>query len=165
MAKKDKVVLEDGEETLDTDHAERRVYELGFHLDPELTESDAKKAFEALRDLASEKGTLVAEGGPQKIQLAYTVSRTEQSVRKDFDSSFFSWFAYEVDGAGHDAVVASAKNDARIFRFIDLRTTKEAAEHSAEMHEIMLKAANDKREHEEEEVSDSELDAALKEVA
>jgi ribosomal protein S6 len=165
MAKKDIKAAEAVEEALDTDHAEHRVYELGFHLDPELTESDAKKAYQALRDLAASKGSIVAEGEPQKVQLAYTVSRTEQSVRRDFDSSFFSWFAYEVDGAGHDAVVEAAKAENRIFRFIDLRTTKEAAQHSAEMHEIMLKAAQDKRDMVEEEVSDTELDAALKEVA
>lgn len=165
MAKKEKKAVEATEETLDTEHAETRVYELGFHLDPELSDSDAKKMYQTLRDLAESKGAIIAEGLPQKIQLAYTVSRTEQSVRQDFNSSFFSWFAYEVDGAGHDAVVQAAKAENRIFRFIDLRTTKEQAQHSAEMHEIMLKAANDKREQVEEEVSDTELDAVLKEVA
>lgn len=165
MAKKDMKAVEAAEEMLDADHAERRVYELGFHIDPEATEADAKKIHQALRELAASKGSIVAEGEPQKIQLAYTVSRTEQSVRRDFDSSFFAWFAYEVDGVAHDAVVAAAKAEARIFRFLDIRTTKEAAQHAAEMHEIMLKAANDKREGAEEEVSDTELDAALKEVA
>lgn len=164
MAKKEKAVVAD-EAVLDTDHAELRVYELGFHIDPEVADTDAKKAYQALRDLAAGKGSVVAEGEPQKIQLAYTVSRTEQSVRRDFDSSFFAWFAYEVDGAAHDAVVEAAKADSRIFRFIDLRTTKEAAQHAAEMHDIMLKAAQDKRDSAEEEVSDTELDAALKEVA
>lgn len=164
MAKKDKVALEGGEE-LDANHAERRVYELGFHIDPELTEADAKKVHQTLRELAAGKGDVVAEGEPQKIQLAYTVSRTEQSVRRDFDSSFFAWFAYEVDGAGHEAVIEAAKAEDRIFRFIDVRTTKDAAKHAAEMHEIMLRAANDKREAIEEEVSETELDAALKEIA
>lgn len=165
MAKKEKKAVEATEETLDTEHAEQRVYELGFHIDPELSDSDAKKMYQTIRDIAGSKGSIVAEGAPQKIQLAYTVSRTEQSVRQDFDASFFCWFAYEVDGAGHDAVITAVKAENRIFRFIDLRTTKEAAEHSAEMHEIMLKTAQEKREHVEEEVSEVELDAALKEVA
>lgn len=165
MAKKEKKAVEAVEEMLDTDHTERRVYELGFHIDPEVTEADAKKIAGALRELAESKGAVVAEGAPQKIQLAYTVSRTEQSVRHDFDASFFAWIAYEADGVGHEALVEAVKAEARIFRFIDLRTTKEAAMHAAEMHEIMLKAANEKREQVEEEVSDVELDAALKEVA
>jgi len=163
MAKKE-IKAEEGQElALDADHAERRVYELGFHLDPEMTEGDAKKAFQVLRELAAGKGEIVAEGAPQKIPLAYTVSRTEQSVRRDFDASWFAWFAYEIDGEGHEMVVAAAKAEHRIFRFLDIRTDKEAAQHSAEMHEIMLKAA-EKRDADEE-VSDTELDAALKEVA
>lgn len=160
MAKKEKVALE-GEEMMDAEHAEARVYELGFHLDPEATEADAKKAYQVLVDLAASKGSIVAEGAPQKIQLAYTVSRTEQSVRRDFDASWFAWFAYEVTGEGHEAVVAAAKAENRIFRFIDVRTDKEAAKHAAEMHEIMMKTP-EKR---EDEVSDTELESALKEVA
>lgn len=159
MAKKEKAAPS-GEEILDADHAELRAYELGFHLDPELTEAEAKKAYQALRDLASKSG-LIAEGEPRKLPLAYTVSRTEQSVRRDFDSSWFCWFAYDADGAAHDAVLEAAKADRRIFRFIDLRTTKEAALHAAEMQELMLKIP----EKQEEEVSDAELDAAIKEAA
>jgi len=160
MAKKDLKVAEGAEEMLDADHAEMRAYELGFHIDPELTEADAKKIYQTLRDLA---GAIIAEGLPQKIQLAYTVSRTEQSVRRDFDASYFGWFAYDADGAKHEAMLAAAKTEGRIFRFIDLRTTKEEAQHSAEMHEIMLKTAQTAPVADDE-VSDSELDAALKEA-
>lgn len=162
MAKKDKAV-DAAEETLSSEHSELRAYELGFHLDPELTEGDAKKAYQALRELAA-KGGIIAEGEPRKIPLAYTVSRTEQSVRRDFDASWFGWFAYEADGAGHEAVVEAASADKRVFRFLDVRTTKEAAEHAQEMHDLMLKAAAS-REEGGEEVSDAELDAAIKEAA
>ena len=161
MAKKEKKAVE-AEEVLETEHAELRVYEIGFHLDPDLSESEAAKAYQGIREVIEEAGTVVAEGAPQKIQLAYTVSRTEQSVRRDFDSSFFAWIAYEADGAGHDKVQEAANAENRIFRFIDLRTTKEAAQHAAEMHEIMLKSPE---KGEEGEVSDAEIDAAIKEVA
>jgi hypothetical protein len=62
---------------LDTDHAELRVYELGFHLDPELPETEAKKTYQAIRDRIAESGSIIAEGEPTKIPLAYTISRTE----------------------------------------------------------------------------------------
>jgi ribosomal protein S6 len=161
MAKKDKAVVA-AEETLDSDHSELRAYELGFHLDPDLTEGDAKKAYQALRDLMEKGGSIIAEGEPVKIQLAYTVSRTEQSVRKDFDASYFCWIAYMATGEGHDAVLAAAKADARIFRFIDLRTTKEAAQHAAEIREIMMKMPE--KQQEETDASDAEIEAALKEA-
>lgn len=155
MAKKD-IAPEEALE-MEADHAEARVYELGFHIDPELSVEEAKKVYQAIRTKA---GTVVAEGEPQKIPLAYTISRGETAGRRDFDSAFFAWIAYEIDGAGHEAVLELVKGDTRVFRFLDVRTTKEAAQHSAEMSELLAKVEPE----ESEEVSDVELDAALKEV-
>jgi ribosomal protein S6 len=162
MAKKDKEAVETTEVT-DTDHAEARVYELGFHIDPEAGLEEAKKIHSALRDKMASSGTVVAEGEPQKIELAYTISRSEKDGRRDFNASYFAWIAYETDGEGHQAVTEMVASDSRIFRFIDLRTTKEEAQHSQEMHEVMLQAAS-AREEGGDEVSDTEIDAALKEV-
>ena len=150
-------------EEMDADHAELRVYELGFHIDPELGAEESKKVYQGIRSRMEAVGTIVAEGEPQKIQLAYTISRSETGGRRDFDASYFAWIAYETDGKGHETIAEAARAESRIFRFLDLRTDKEAAKHSAEMHELMLKNA-EKNEVEEEEVSDTELDNALKEV-
>lgn len=163
MAKKEKEAVE-AVETIEADHAELRVYELGFHLDPELPTEEAKKAYQGIRSAIEGVGAIVAEGEPQKIQLAYTISRSEQSTRRDFDASYFCWIAYETDGAGHEKVAELARSEKRIFRFLDIRTTKEGAQHSAEIHEVMLKTASAKDEDGEGEVSDTEIDAALKEV-
>lgn len=157
MAKKD---VERDEQ--DVNHAEPRVYELSFHIDPELGTEEAKKAYQGLRAKAEAAGSLVAEGEPQKIQLAYTVSRKETGGRRDFDSSYFAWVAYEANGEGHDAVVEAAKAEGRVFRYLDIRTEKEAARHAAEMHEIMAKESL--KEEQEEEVADAEIEQALKEV-
>lgn len=163
MAKKEKEASLDAE-MMDADHAELRVYELGFHIDPDLSNEEAKKAYGRIRDLVSGAGSIVAEGEPQKLQLAYTISRMEQSVRKDFSASHFAWIAYETDGKGHEAVTEAVKSDKFIFRFLDIRTSKDEAKHSAEMYEIMRKAGEVQGEVVEEEVSDTELDAALKEA-
>ena len=140
------------------DDAVVRVYELSFHLEPELSETDAAKAYEAIKSAATEGGTLVAEGEPEKIQLAYTISRSENAGRRDFDSAHFAWIAYEADGKGHEAALAAVKGDSRVIRFLDIRTTKEEAKHSAEMTELRQKPLETSA---EEAVSDTELDAAL----
>lgn len=160
MAKKDnEAVLETAE--MDADHAEKRVYELGFHIDADLPAEEAKKTYQGIRAAIAGKGAVIAEGEPQKIPLAYTISRSEPSGRRDFDSSYFAWIAYEADGTGHQSITETAKEESRIFRFIDLRTTKEEAQHAAEMHELMAKAGVS----EEGEATDTELDNVLKEVA
>jgi ribosomal protein S6 len=145
--------------------AELRVYELGFHIDPELSTEDVKKTYQDIRDVITKGGEIIAEGEPQKIPLAYTISRSETGGRRDWDNAFFAWIAYETDGAGHTAVAEAAATP-RIIRFLDLRTTKDMAKHSAEMREIFLQHAADNAAAAaaEEDVSEVELDAALKEA-
>ncbi len=160
MAKQDIEMRE--EDSLEDVGNEARVYELGFHLDPELPTEEVKKAYQAVRELVAGKGTLVAEGEPTKIKLAYTISRQETAGRRDFDSAYFSWIVYEASAQDHADVIAAASADKRIIRFIDLLTSKDAARHSVEMRELSMKAP----EHTEdpEEAAGAALDAALENV-
>lgn len=158
--------IEDGagstEQELEAGYNESRVYELGFHIDPELPQEEVKKTYQALRSMAT---TIVAEGEPQKIPLAYTISQKVQGGgRRDYDTAYLSWFAYEATAPEHDAIVEAAKSESRIIRFIDLRTDVETAKHAAEMHEIYAKIGADQQAAAESEVSDTDLDAALKEA-
>ena len=121
--------------------AEPRVYELGFHLDPELPQEEVKKAYQAVRDQIEGVGTIIAEGEPTKIPLAYTIYRKDTTGRRDFDTSFFCWIAYEADGAGHDSIGAAARSNKNIVRFLDIRTSVDEAKHSAEMQELFARAA------------------------
>lgn len=156
MAKKD--IEQMDVEAGDEDAGVARIYELAFHLDPDLSESEAKKAYGGYKDLISENGTVVAEGEPEKIQLAYTISRNENAGRRDFTSAYFCWIAYEAMGAGHEAVADAARMDKRIVRFLDIRTDKEAVKHAADMRELREKAPEKQ---DGDRVSDAELDAAL----
>lgn len=151
------------DETLGDAGSEPRVYELGFHLDPELPVEEVKKAYQAIRELIMRNSTLVAEGGPEKIQLAYTISRQETSGRRDFNSAYFSWIVYEAPAMGHAEIVTAANTDKRIIRFIDLLTTKDAARHAVEMRELSLKTP-ERTGVEDEAAAGAELDAALEHV-
>jgi ribosomal protein S6 len=160
MAKQDTEMRDDA--ALEDVGDELRVYELGFHLDPELPSEEVKKAYQAVRELIESKGAVVAEGEPTKIRLAYTISRQETSGRRDFDSAYFSWIVYETSGADHAEVISAANADKRIIRFIDLLTTKDAARHAAEMRELSLKTPE--RTEDPEEAAGAALDAALENV-
>ncbi len=140
-----------------------RVYELGFHLDPELPTEEVKAAYQALRTLVEDQGAIVAEGEPFHVQLAYTISRQETTGRRDFNAAYFCWIAYEASIEAHDAVLEAAKEEKRIVRFIDLVTTKEAARHSAELRELSLKTPGGSSGEDEE--ADADLDAALESAA
>ena len=67
---------------------ETRTYELGFHIDPELPQEEVKKTYQAIREKIAAAGEIVAEGEPEKIPLAYTISRQETTGRRDFVKGF-----------------------------------------------------------------------------
>lgn len=157
MAKQDTEVRED--DVLE-DNGEPRVYELGFHLDPELPSEEVKKAYHAVRELVGEG--LIAEGEPEKIQLAYTISRKDVAGRRDFDSAYFAWIAYEATALRHAEILAAANADTHIIRFIDLLTEKDAARHAVEMREISVKMPE--RAEDPEAILGAELDVALENV-
>ncbi len=150
-------VLED-----DTIGAEARVYELGFHLDPELPVEEVKKAYQTIHGAIAAKGTIVAEVEPEKIQLAYTISRQEVAGRRDFNSAYFAWIVYEMSAVDHVEVVAAMRADKAVVRFIDLVTTKDEARHALEVHELMAKAPAPETDGEE--ALAAELDTALESV-
>ena len=149
------------EETIGEDGS--RVYELGFHLDPELPTEEVKKAYQAIRELIESKGAIVAEGEPVSLPLAYTISRQQTSGRRDFNSAYFSWVVYETSAGNHADIVAAAGADAHIIRLIDLITTKEAARHAEGLREMALKVPE--REGDAEAVAGAELDAAIESAA
>lgn len=160
MAKKleDEVIIDGTEDVGD----EPRVYELGFHLDPELPTEEVKKSYQAVRETITEKGTVVAEGEPEKIQLAYTISRQEVAGRRDFDSAYFSWIAYEATPTNHADILTAAGANPHLIRFIDLLTTKDAARHAVEMRDIARTMPE--RIEDTEVVAGAELDAVLENV-
>lgn len=155
----EEVLVNESIEDMGTDP---RVYELGFHLDPELPTEEAKKAYQGIRAFITEMGTIVAEGEPEKIQLAYTISRQEVAGRRDFDSAYFAWVVYEATATNHAEILTSADVDKRIIRFIDVLTTKDAARHAVEMHELKMKTPE--RIEDTEETASAELDAVLENV-
>ncbi len=164
MAKQDRDVSADerGPSSAEATEGAARVYELGFHLDPELPVEEVKKTYHTIRELITDKGTIVAEGEPQKIPLAYTISRQETSGRRDFNSAYFSWIVYEALATTHTEILTMASANKRIIRFIDLLTTKDSARHSVEMHELSLKTPE--RTMDPEDIAGAELDTALESV-
>jgi ribosomal protein S6 len=136
-----------------------RVYELGFHLDPELPTEEVKKVYQTIHARIASSGTIIAEVEPEKIQLAYTISRQEVAGRRDFATAYFGWIVYETTPERHTEIVREAGANPSMVRFIDLITTKDAARHALEVHELLEKTPV--LESDPEEVLSTEVDAAL----
>ncbi len=160
MAKRNNAVREnDNLDEVVEDESVLRIYELGFHLDPELPTEEMKRAYNTVRMLIEGKGEIIAEGQPKKIALAYTISRQDTSGRRDFDSAYFAWIVYEAPVSSHTEILVAASANKQVIRFIDLITTKEAGRHSAELYELSMKMPE--REEDPDAVAGAELDAAI----
>ncbi|HEC93763.1 MAG TPA: hypothetical protein ENI56_00075 [Candidatus Kaiserbacteria bacterium] len=122
-------------EESDSDHLELRVYELGFHIDPDLPKQKIKELFQSIKNNIADAGTVITIGEPHRLRLAYTISRMERTGRHDFSSAFFGWVVYQSDGEAHARIIDMIKEHNDVFRYIDVRTTKEAAEHAAIQYE------------------------------
>ena len=149
----------------EADHGEPRVYELAFHIDPDLPQEEIKRVFENLKETIAQQGVVIAEGEPERITLAYTISRAlqEGAGRRDFGSAFFAWVAYEANGEGHAAVAEAVRTEKRVFRFLDIKTEVDIVRHAAEERLLRTKTENPGRE--QVVVSDAELDAAIEGAA
>jgi hypothetical protein len=105
----------------------------------------------------------VAEVEPEKIKLAYAISLQGVDGRRDFNSAYFAWVVYEMQADDHTEALIAIRSQKSIIRFIDVVTTKEAARHALEVHELSKKTPE--VEPAQEEVLATELDAALEEAA
>ncbi len=125
----------------DLQDTELRIYELGFHIDTGLSKQKVKELFQKIKESITKDAKVIATGEPQHITLAYTISRMERTGRHDFPASFFGWIVYESINSVHEQILDMIKNQNDVFRYIDLRTTKEAAEYSAFQHTEKYKNA------------------------
>lgn len=106
---------------------ERRVYELGYHMVPTLTEEELQKEVDSLRSAISElKGNFLSESEPALIELAYTMVIGEGGKNTKYDTSYFGWIKFDLEPKHlahlQDEVIADNKN---ILRHLLIKTVAE----------------------------------------
>jgi len=76
---------------------EPRVYELGYLLVPQIKEEELDIQVDALRKMITDKGGLpIAEGRPELIDLAYSMSKDIENKRHNYTKGFFGWIKFDV---------------------------------------------------------------------
>ncbi len=106
---------------------ERRVYELGYHMVPTLTEEELQKEVDSIRGAISElKGNFLSEGEPTLIDLAYTMYINEGGKNTAYDKAYFGWLKFDLmpDALSHlqKEVIGDNKN---ILRYLLIKTVAE----------------------------------------
>lgn len=76
---------------------ELKVYEVGFHLVPTLTEDDVKNHVDFVKEIIKkQKGSsLISEAKPILRNLAYSISKKVKEVRTTYGKAYFGWVKFE----------------------------------------------------------------------
>lgn len=103
-----------------------RVYELGFHFVPTLSEDEVVVQFSHLKSLIEKKGgTFISEEVPQMINLAYEITKTVKAQKKRYTSAYFGWVKFDIDPSELAGIEKDVKAFEPILRYILITTVRE----------------------------------------
>lgn len=115
------------EHNRDLERDERlKVYELGFHFVPTLSEEDATVKFSELKSFVEKLGgEFISEDAPQPIRLAYEISKTIKAEKKWYQDAYFGWIKFTL--APEDVAVLEKQVKAfdPILRYLLITTVRE----------------------------------------
>ncbi len=103
-----------------------RVYELGFHFVPTVSEDEIAVQFSHLKSLIEKKGgSFVAEGTPTLMDLAYEMSKTVKAQKKRYNSAYFGWVKFEMNPDEIAGLEKEVKAFEPVLRYLLITTVKE----------------------------------------
>lgn len=138
-----------------------KLYELGFHIIPTVSDEKVPEAFSQIKDLIiSNKGEVKKEGEAKKIKLAYPIIKKVDGKNEKFNSANFAWIKFVAESEDIENLKKALDENSSILRFIivktvddyDHSTNKLAAEmaEAEEAEESDVEDADDSNENEDE---------------
>ena len=107
------------------DNAEKRpVYEVGFHIVPQVGDDNATAVVVEKVRAAIGDAEFISEGSPRKMRLAYTVERSGQGKREKFSESYFGWIKFAMERESAASLKEKPGSMKEIFRFIIVKTER-----------------------------------------
>ena len=103
-----------------------RVYEIGYLLVPTISEEELPVVYGNLKELVTSLGgVIIADDMPHMINLAYSMSKMLQNIRNKFETAYFGWVKFRMDGEKVLDLEKKLKLDLNIIRFLTIKTVKE----------------------------------------
>lgn len=110
------------EETLN-----KKIYELGYHVMPNLSEEELAKVVEAIKANLSKMGAeFIADQYPQAMTLSYDIVKEIDNKNRKFGNSFFGWVKFALEPSLFEDVKTSMDKNANILRYIIIKTVRES---------------------------------------
>lgn len=103
-----------------------RIYEVGVQIAPTLGDDGAQEYFSQLKNRVLELGgTIIQEGAPERIDLAYPIYQIRENKKTTFTESYFAWYKFELDASLIKTIESELANDLSVIRHIAFKTVKQ----------------------------------------
>ncbi|MBX4206502.1 30S ribosomal protein S6 [Candidatus Parcubacteria bacterium] len=104
-----------------------QVYELGYLLLPSITEDQLEGAEDALKKAVSAAGgTEIASESPEKIDLAYTMTKTVGVSRYVVNDAYIGWVKFEAEPSAAAGVKEAVSKMEEVLRFLLIKAPRES---------------------------------------
>ena len=103
-----------------------QVYELGYHIVSTVAEENLPKEVEALKAIVlKDGGSLVSEGEPKLINLAYSMTKSVADIKKKFNTAYFGWLKFETKSELIPMIKKAVDAYPNILRYLLIKTVRE----------------------------------------
>jgi ribosomal protein S6 len=103
-----------------------QVYELGYHIVSTVAEENVPKEVQNLKDtVLKDGGSLIAEGEPKLINLAYSMTKSVADTKKKFTSAYFGWIKFETKSELMPMIKKAVDANPSVLRYLLIKTVRE----------------------------------------
>jgi|JI10StandDraft_1071094.scaffolds.fasta_scaffold04984_16 ribosomal protein S6 len=104
-----------------------QVYELGFHLSPEIGDDNVAKEFGDIKSLIEEAGgTFISEEAPHSMPLAYDMEKVIANKKNTYSKAYFGWVKFELTSDKLAELKTKFDEMVTIVRFLLVKTVRES---------------------------------------
>lgn len=103
-----------------------KVYELGIHLLPTLSEADVQIEFSKIKsNIEKLGGEMISESTPRMFGLAYEIPKTIKAQKKWYETAYFGWVKFELDASKLAVFDKFVKELENTLRYLIVKTVRE----------------------------------------
>ncbi len=103
-----------------------KVYELGIHLLPTLSEADVQIEFSKIKSqIEKANGEFIGESAPRLFTLAYEIPKTIKAQKKWYETAYFGWVKFQLEASALASVEKYVKELDSTLRYIFVKTVAE----------------------------------------
>lgn len=103
-----------------------KVYELGIHLLPTLSEADVQIEFSKIKSqIEKANGEFISESAPRLFTLAYEIPKTIKAQKKWYETAYFGWVKFELEANALAAIEKYVKELESTLRYVFVKTVAE----------------------------------------